>query len=58
MAVHGEDSLLVATRTEQVKCCQTLVCLLQSLIGSSTTIELRNEITVEGTITSVDLYMK
>lgn len=55
--VHGEDSL-VATRTEQVKCCQSLVCLLQSLTGARTTIELRNEITVEGTVTSVDLHMK
>ncbi len=56
-AVRGEDSL-VATRTEQVKCCQTLVCLLQSLTGTRTTIELRNEISVEGTVSSVDLHMK
>ena len=55
--VHGEDSL-VATRTEQVKCCQSLVCLLQSLTGARTTIDLRNEIAVEGTVTSVDLHMK
>ena len=54
---HGED-WLVATRTEQVKCCQTLVCLLQSLTGTRTTIELRNEITIEGTVASVDLHMK
>ena len=55
--VHGEDPL-VATRTEQVKCCQSLVCLLQSLTSTRTTIELRNEITVEGIVTSVDLHMK
>lgn len=56
--VVGEEGSLVATKTEQVKCCQTLVCLLQSLTGTRTTIELRNEITVEGTVTSVDLHMK
>ena len=48
----------VATRTEQVKSCQSLVCLLQSLVRSRTTIELRNEISVEGIISSVDLHMK
>lgn len=56
--VAGEEELLIATKTEHVKCCQTLVCLLQSLTGTRTTIELRNEITVEGTVTSVDLHMK
>ena len=53
----AEESV-VANRTEQVKCCQTLVCLLQSLTGTRTTIELRNEISVEGIVASVDLHMK
>ena len=38
--------------------CKTLVCLLQALEGSSTTVELRNEITVQGTIHHVDYRMK
>ena len=38
--------------------CKTLVCLLQALEGSSTTVELRNEITVQGTIQHVDYRMK
>lgn len=54
----GFDSSAVATRTEQVKCCQSLVCLLQSLVGHTTTIELRNEISIEGTISTVDVHMK
>ena len=54
----GYSELPVATKTEQVKCCQTLVCLLQSLTGTKTTIELRNEISVEGTVSSVDVHMK
>lgn len=57
MALAGEGSF-VAGRTEQVKCCQTLVCLLQSLTSSRTTIELRNEISISGVVASVDVHMK
>ena len=37
--------------------CKTLVCLLQGLEGYHTTIELRNENSVTGTIESVDARM-
>ena len=35
-----------------------LVCLIQSLVGRETTVELRYECSVSGTITHVDDYMK
>lgn len=35
-----------------------LVCLIQSLVGTETTVELRYECSVSGTISHVDDYMK
>ena len=46
------------TRRERQKCADSLVCLLQALAGQSTRLELRNEISVTGTIVSVDSCMK
>ena len=37
---------------------RTLLCLLQELQSHVTTLELRNEITVSGTVESVDEKMK
>lgn len=37
---------------------QSLICFLQGLQNCTTTIELRNEITVKGTIVNVDDKMK
>lgn len=56
--VLGDEDPLMTTRTEQVKSCQSLVCLLQALSGTRTTIELRNEISIEGVVSSVDVHMK
>ena len=43
---------------ERIKSCQSLQCLLQALCNSKTTIDLRNEFTVVGTISRVDSRMK
>lgn len=45
-------------RTERVRSCKTLTCFLQGLEGQWTTVELRNEITVTGTVVFVDNKMK
>ena len=46
------------TRRERQKCANSLVCLLQALAGQRTKLELRNEISVTGTIVTVDSSMK
>ncbi len=48
----------MATAHERIQSSKTLVCLLQGLVGVVTTLELRNEIVVEGTIAHVDHCMK
>ena len=42
------------TGQEKFYSCNTLVCLLQALRGHRTTVELRNEAEVHGTIDNVD----
>ncbi|CAM1328644.1 LSM10 (predicted) [Pycnogonum litorale] len=42
---------------ERALSCKTLVCLLQSIQGMRTTVELRNESSIEGVISKVDGYM-
>ncbi len=48
----------MATAHERIQSSKTLVCLLQGLVGVVTSLELRNEIVVEGTIAHVDHCMK
>ena len=48
----------MANRTSQRKYIGSLLCLLEGLQSQTTTIELRNEITVHGTIENVDERMK
>lgn len=45
------------TRRERRKCAESLVCVLQALTGQQTKLELRNELSVSGTIISVDSCM-
>lgn len=44
-------------RTERVLSCKSLTCFLQGLEGHATTVELRNEIKVRGTVAFVDSKM-
>ena len=48
----------VYSKDEHVVCCQSLLCLLQSLCNHLTSIELRSEITINGVISHVDSRMK
>lgn len=48
----------MAIAHEQLQSSKTLVCLLQGLEGVVTTLELRNEMVVKGTIAHVDHCMK
>jgi len=57
MKSHSQNSMSMAMH-ERHKSCTTLVCLLQALEGCTTTVELRNEIVVQGTIQHVDHRMK
>ena len=45
-------------RSDKVLSTKTLTCFLQGLEGRSAIIELRNEITVSGTVVFVDSKMK
>jgi len=47
----------VRSAKEKAIACNTLICLLQGLIGQRATIELRNESSVTGLILDVDIYM-
>ena len=42
---------------ERHKACNTMLCLIQGLVGQETTIELRNEDSACGKITQVDGFM-
>ncbi len=46
------------TKTERYNSAKSLVCLLQAMAGRPTIIELRNELTVCGTVAMVDSNMK
>lgn len=43
---------------EKISSCQSLLCILQALYNRSVTIELKNEITIEGKVVHVDSRMK
>ncbi|CAN7989468.1 unnamed protein product [Ixodes hexagonus] len=47
----------MATPKERAVACKSLILLLQAVEGRTTTVELRNEIVVHGTIDKVDSYM-
>lgn len=42
---------------EKAISCKSLVCLIQALVGEVTTVELRSEAVVYGTVSSVDAFM-
>ncbi len=48
----------LVTKTERYNSAKSLVCLLQAMTGRSTSIDLRNELTVCGTVSMVDSNMK
>lgn len=47
----------VRSAREKAVAANSLICLLQALIGETTTVELRNESYAEGLIIDVDIYM-
>ncbi|XP_037075754.1 U7 snRNA-associated Sm-like protein LSm10 [Pollicipes pollicipes] len=57
MASMEEATNVRMSAREKFYSCNTLVCLLQGLKGYRTTVELRNEAEVFGTIASVDGFM-
>jgi len=48
---------MMASAVEKSKTANTLVCLLKALVGRETTVELRNESSVRGTIIDVNSRM-
>ena len=47
----------IRSAREKAIAANSLICLLQALIGEITTVELRNECYVHGQIIEVDIYM-
>lgn len=47
----------VRSAKDKATACNSLICLLQGLIGHRATVELRNESSVTGLILDVDAYM-